>query len=48
MIEDNFYYGNYQNVKVTRSGDNYIFLFGSYGGLCIDSKTGSIKWKLEP
>ncbi|HNW88606.1 MAG TPA: hypothetical protein PKN48_03030 [Bacteroidales bacterium] len=47
MIEDHYNPRNYQNLNIIRSGDNIIFLFAKYGGLCVEIKTGIIQWKLE-
>lgn len=47
MNEDHYNPRTYQNLDIIRSGDNIIFLFAKYGGLCVEITTGTILWKLE-
>ncbi|HOY32515.1 MAG TPA: hypothetical protein PKW80_11605 [Bacteroidales bacterium] len=47
MIENNYYFNDARYVKITRSGNQIIFFFGEYGGICIDVQTGKTVWKFE-
>ncbi|HNW88608.1 MAG TPA: hypothetical protein PKN48_03040 [Bacteroidales bacterium] len=47
MIEDNIDLADYQGIKIIRHDNKIVFLFGEYGGLSVDVKTGGILWKLE-
>jgi len=48
MKDDNFHPINSQKLEVIRLNEKFVFLFGKYGALCIDSNIGKIIWKYEP
>ncbi len=47
MTEDSYLSNDYRDTKIVRANNKIVFLFGKYGGLCVDVKTGEILWKLE-